>query len=89
MQTLLTNLQSPDVHRNIKPQILSAFGDIALAIGDRFDVRCSPRGGWGGVGGRAQRAARRARAGAAGVDCRPEPRPPAVAPWRRSTCSTW
>ncbi|KAL4428164.1 hypothetical protein ABPG75_002253 [Micractinium tetrahymenae] len=37
MQTLLTNLQSPDVHRNIKPQILSAFGDIALAIGDRFE----------------------------------------------------
>lgn len=39
MQTLLTNLQSPDVHRNIKPQILSAFGDIALAIGDKFEVR--------------------------------------------------
>ncbi|KAI3428693.1 hypothetical protein D9Q98_007516 [Chlorella vulgaris] len=37
MQTLLTNLQSADVHRNIKPQILSAFGDIALAIGDRFE----------------------------------------------------
>ncbi|KAL4433025.1 hypothetical protein ABPG77_006452, partial [Micractinium sp. CCAP 211/92] len=35
--TLLTNLQSQDVHRNIKPQILSAFGDIALAIGDRFE----------------------------------------------------
>jgi len=34
-----TCLQSPDVHRNIKPQILSAFGDIALAIGDRFEVR--------------------------------------------------
>lgn len=37
MQTLLTNLQSAEVHRNIKPQILSAFGDIALAIGDRFE----------------------------------------------------
>lgn len=39
LQTLLTNLQSSEVHRNIKPQILSAFGDIALAIGDRFEVR--------------------------------------------------
>ncbi|PSC75516.1 importin subunit beta-1-like [Micractinium conductrix] len=37
MQTLLTNLQSSEVHRNIKPQILSAFGDIALAIGDRYE----------------------------------------------------
>lgn len=44
MQTLLTNLQSADVHRNIKPQILSAFGDIALAIGDRFEVGWL--GGW-------------------------------------------
>ena len=35
MSVLLTNLQSNDVQRNIKPQILSAFGDIAIAIGDR------------------------------------------------------
>lgn len=37
MLALLANLQSDEVHRTIKPQILSAFGDIALAIGDRFD----------------------------------------------------
>ena len=45
MQTLLTNLQAADVHRNIKPQILSAFGDISLAIGDRFEVG-GRAGGW-------------------------------------------
>ncbi len=38
MLQLVQNLQSPEVHRNIKPQILSAFGDIALAIGDKFVV---------------------------------------------------
>lgn len=37
MTALLTNLQSNEVHRNIKPQILSAFGDIALAIEDKFE----------------------------------------------------
>lgn len=37
MQILLTNLQSDDVQRTIKPQILSCFGDIAMAIGDRFE----------------------------------------------------
>ena len=31
-------MQSDAVHRNIKPQILSAFGDIALAIGDSFEA---------------------------------------------------
>ena len=38
MAILLHNLESADVQRNIKPQILSAFGDIALAIGDRFEA---------------------------------------------------
>ena len=39
MLLLLHNLQSGDVHRSIKPAILSAFGDIALAVGDKFEVR--------------------------------------------------
>lgn len=39
MILMVRNLQSNEVHRNIKPQILSAFGDIALAIGDKFVVR--------------------------------------------------
>ena len=38
MSVLLTNLQSNDVQRGIKPQILSAFGDIAIAIGDAFEA---------------------------------------------------
>ena len=41
MATLLRNLESNDVQRTIKPQILSAFGDVALAIGDRFEA-CLP-----------------------------------------------
>lgn len=35
---LLQNLQSNDVHRNVKPGILSCFGDIVLAVGDKFEV---------------------------------------------------
>ena len=42
MTILLHNLESADVQRNIKPQILSAFGDIALAIGDRFEACVNP-----------------------------------------------
>ena len=42
MTVLLHNLESADVQRNIKPQILSAFGDIALAIGDRFEPCVTP-----------------------------------------------
>lgn len=36
MQLLVSNLQSPTLHRSVKPCILSCFGDIALAIGDNF-----------------------------------------------------
>ncbi|KAK9809817.1 hypothetical protein WJX73_009625 [Symbiochloris irregularis] len=37
MHILLSNLQSNTVPRELKPQILSAFGDIALALGDQFE----------------------------------------------------
>jgi len=36
MEVLLADLQSNILHRNVKPPILSCFGDIALAIGASF-----------------------------------------------------
>ncbi|XP_022211726.2 importin subunit beta-like [Drosophila obscura] len=36
MSVLMTNLMDPSVHRNVKPPILSAFGDLARAIGSHF-----------------------------------------------------
>lgn len=37
MEALLAALQSPVLHRSVKPPILSCFGDIALAVGPAFE----------------------------------------------------
>lgn len=37
MEGLLSALQSPVLHRSVKPPILSCFGDLALAIGPAFE----------------------------------------------------
>jgi len=36
MQMLVENLGNNNVHRNVKPSILSVFGDMALALGPKF-----------------------------------------------------
>ena len=37
IQCLLENLQNPELNRQVKPSVLSCFGDIALAIGGNFE----------------------------------------------------
>ncbi|KAM7262783.1 hypothetical protein ACFE04_000466 [Oxalis oulophora] len=37
MSHLIRNLQSPELHRSVKPPILCCIGDIALAIGEHFE----------------------------------------------------
>ncbi|XP_030383344.1 importin subunit beta [Scaptodrosophila lebanonensis] len=36
MSVMMSDLAEPTLHRNVKPQILSAFGDMALSIGTEF-----------------------------------------------------
>ncbi|KAL5279085.1 KPNB1 family protein [Megaselia abdita] len=36
MGMLLVNLDNANLHRSVKPQILAAFGDVALSIGSNF-----------------------------------------------------
>lgn len=42
VQTIGTLLQNPQAHRSIKPACLSCIGDIALAIGGKFEVYLHP-----------------------------------------------
>ncbi|TPX62496.1 hypothetical protein SpCBS45565_g07003 [Spizellomyces sp. 'palustris'] len=38
MNLMMANLQNPALNKAVKPSILSAFGDIALAIGGNFEM---------------------------------------------------
>jgi importin subunit beta-1 len=42
MNMLMENLSNPDIHRDVKPQVLSVFGDIALSVGCEFKKYLSP-----------------------------------------------
>ncbi|KAJ1971490.1 karyopherin Kap95 [Dimargaris xerosporica] len=42
MTLLINNLQSSVLHRDVKPTILSCFGDVALAIGVKFESYLNP-----------------------------------------------
>lgn len=37
MSQLLANLQSPNLNRDVKPDILQVFGDMAQGLGTKFD----------------------------------------------------
>jgi importin subunit beta-1 len=37
IRCLLHNLRNPNIHRQVKPPVLSCLGDIALAVGGNFD----------------------------------------------------
>lgn len=37
MSQLLANLQSPNLNREVKPDILQVFGDMAQGLGTKFD----------------------------------------------------
>lgn len=42
MTVLMQNLSNQDIHRDVKPQILSVFGDISLSIGVEFKKYLNP-----------------------------------------------
>jgi importin subunit beta-1 len=42
MTMLMQNLSNPEIHRDVKPQVLSVFGDISLAIGAEFKKYLPP-----------------------------------------------
>ena len=44
MERLLVALTDKDLKREAKPDLLSVFGDIALAVGGGYDKDCSWRG---------------------------------------------